>query len=205
MAIDDQAARQVAAELETTLEKNDFITLHNKLIELATDKDSFNKIMSAFDEINQQRREEFAKLGGHLPDVEIHRDGWFGFGNVDQVVLSGLGNAHGRTDDHDKKVEIFETKAHRQAEEAENAKQSEPLHIDLGRLWAEVNQKQDWVEGKPDFHTDSSHYLPNDTVQATASTVRDFRSNKGLGAYEDPNAMRMTEEELERYLKGGGQ
>jgi hypothetical protein len=199
MTIDDRAAREKASELEKMLEDEKYDQLHNQLVELATDKDSFNKIMSTFDEINQQRR-----ANGHpeLPDVEIHRDGWFGFGNVDQVILNGVGEPP-------KKMEIFETWEHRQAEEAENARQSEPLHIDLGRLWDVIRQNKTWIGDTPDFHTDSSRPKPEQTIQAPENpappTIRDFRNDTRVGALEMPGARRMTEEELERYLKGGSQ
>jgi len=150
--------------------------------------------MSTFDQLNQQAREKAPNA--NLPDVEIHKDGILGFGNVDQVVVKGVG------EHHDKKMEVFETAGHRQAEETENAKQSEPLHIDLGRWLAKI-QQHDWQNSRPDFHTDSSGIWTNDSEQSPADRVTDFRGNQGVGALEDPNAVRMSPEELEKYLKGG--
>lgn len=43
-------------------------------------------------------------------------------------------------------MEIFETKAHREAEEAENAKQSESLHIDVGRFFLQsIKNETGWT------------------------------------------------------------
>jgi len=196
MTIDDLTAKSEAEKLEKSLECGDMTALHNQLVELARDQDSFSKIMSTFDEINQQRRDQALKNGINLPDVEIHKDGLLGFGNVDQVVVNGLGQ------NHDQKMEVFESAGHRQAEETENAKQSEPLHLDLGRWLAKMNLGH-WQGGQPDFQTDSSVPWQNDAQQSAADKVKDYRGDHRVGALEDPNAMRMSEEELEKYLKGG--
>jgi len=196
MSIDDATAKSSAEKLETSLENGDMTGLHNQLVELAGDKESFNKIMSTFDQINQQRQDQAAKNGINLPDIELHKDGMLGFGNVDQVVVNGLGQ------NHDEKMEVFETAGHRQAEETENAKQSEPLHIDLGRWLAEMNQGQ-WQGHRPDFHTDSSVPWQSDSQESPAAKVNDYSDDHRVGALEDRNAVRMSEEELKKYLNGG--
>lgn len=121
---------------------NDLEVLHNQIIDLsekyANDPGAFKQILENYNKSNESAHNA-------LPKMEIHAD-CFGFGKVQQVVTRGLDG---------KKQEIYETPEHRQKEIEENMKQSEPLHIDIPRVIANLNQGE-WAASRPDYHTDAS-------------------------------------------------
>lgn len=199
MAIDDKTAESAAQRLENLVESGDYNQLHNTLVNdsLAYDKDSFQKIVASFDRFNQQKRDSNPEWG--LPDIEITRDGVFGalgFGDVEQVKLTGIG-------DSKQKMEVYESAKHRNAELADNQAQSEPLHLDLGRMWSQSHLNE-WVGSTADYHTDSTMPWGMQAGQETGPgyTVGDFRNNGSSGALPVSSEDRLNgEADLQQRLR----
>lgn len=191
MAIDEAATNTVAKALEHKIQSHDYVGLHNLMLNQASayDKDSFNNILTVFAKINS----EDAKTN-KLPTVEIHNDGgFFGFGaTTEQVILKGM-------DDSGKKMEIYETPQHRDAEVEESRKQAEPLHIDLfhNRDKAAANE---WVGSKPDFNTDSSVPWDESGINTPLNTTVDHRNGNVSGAYDNGGVRINSEQDLQYIL-----
>lgn len=196
MAIDDRQAESAAQVLENAVESGDYNKLHNTLLNdsFAYDGESFQKIVATFDRINQQKRNSSPELG--LPDIEFTRDGLLGlFGNVSQVKLTGIG-------EDKQKMEVYESAGHRDAEVTENQKQSEPNHIDLGRMWSQSHLNE-WFNSTTDYHTDSSVPWGGAGQNAGPGNVEhDFRGNAGVGALPVNDSQRVNSEaDLEQRVR----
>jgi hypothetical protein len=191
MAIDDKGANLAAEQLESKLQSKDYVGLHNLMVEQsqAYDKDSFNKIMSVFGKLNNDK----ASNDSQLPTVEIHNDGFLGFGgSTDQVILKDKGQ-------NGKKMEIFESPAHYQAEAEENLKQAEPLHIDFfhNRDKAASN---DWVGSRPDFQTNSSVLWEQNSQSTPLNSVVNHMNGTMTGAYDNGGVRINSDQDLQNIL-----
>lgn len=166
MSFTDKQLKDESKVLEGLLEKKDYTGLHNRLVHDAqiTSKDEFNKVVGMMNDMNKEAR----KTNSGLPEMQIHNDGWFGTGSTDQIVLHDTNS--------DRKMEIFESQAHRQNEEAEMQNQAQPYQMDVLRNAEKASGK--WV-GAPDFQKDSADYWQQEKVQsAPAYVIRDFREQQ---------------------------
>lgn len=176
MSISDKEIRQEAKVLEGMVERHDYNGLHNKLVadSHVANPEEFNKLMSAFKELNSEAR----KNNGFLPSVELHNEGGFlGFGaNTDQVVLKD--NNSGR------KMEVYENDQHRQNEVAAQERERQGGSLDLFRQIYKATSSE-WV-GRPDFQQDSS--VPwqqrNNRQNFHSYMVTDHRNHNTGHAYD---------------------
>ena len=136
--MDDNARELEANKLEGMVRSGDTNGLQNELNRLhREDPQDFNKTV----DLLKQKNDADLMKDGTLPKVEIGKE-WFGFGNVEQVVVrSGQ-------DEGGKKTEVFETEAHRSRETAEDQE-------GIGRAFKNMLEQGKWAD-MPDYQKDST-------------------------------------------------
>lgn len=175
MPFSDDQIRNEAKVLEGMLEKHDYTGLHNRLVSDSnlTNKDEFNKLVGMMNDMNKSAREG----NSQLPALEIHNDGFLGFGKTDQIVLKDTNSG--------RKMEIYENGQHRQNEIAEQNNQAKPYQLDPLRQMEKASNK--WV-GAPDFQQDSSVTWQQNKVESSpAYYVTDHRNHNTGNSYNAAN------------------
>lgn len=175
--MDDRAREIEADKLEGMVRSGDTNALQNELVKLhEADPHGFNKTVDML----KQRNDADLTKDGTLPKVEISKE-WFGFGDVEQVVLKDSADTGG------KKTEVFETAAHR-ARENEEDPQS------LGRAFKNMTEQGQWTD-MADFQKDASHKTGFESTGMPGVVTLNQMDNQGgrtVGALDQSANQTMT-------------
>ncbi len=187
--MDDRAREAEANKLEGMVRSGDTNALQNELVKLhAADPQGFNKTV---DMLKQKNDADLTK-DGTLPKVEISKE-WFGFGDVDQVVIKDSGDAG-------QKTEVFESEAHRAKEQAEDPK-------GIGRAFKNMTEQDKWTD-MMDYQKDSTVTTGFKSAGMPGVVTTNQMENQGgrvVGALDQSANQTMTSDDEQAILNWANQ